>query len=178
MSKSNIGQTGPESIRLGGMSIDQLPIAAAAHAKQSMPDFLKSNRQNKIDSIIGAYPKQSVDWIDGAIRECMHNLNNVRLLIAGQNKMINEYMGQISMCKHRDKLLAKTTNKDEIKALKKQFPLYDVKAMKQQVKQCREAINRSDEVIDKEHESIAELRELRAKCVERDEKLAELGALA
>lgn len=175
---SNIGEIGPESLRLGGRTIDQLPIAEAAHAKQGMPDFLKSERQNQIERIKGAYPKQTLAWIDGTIRECTHNLGRVRDLIGGQNKMINEYMGQIHLCKHRDKLLEKTEDPDEIKALKKQFPLYDVQAMKQQVKQCREAINRSNVVIDKEHDSIAELKKLRAKCVERDEKLAELGELA
>lgn len=175
MNKSNKGQSGPESLRLGGMTLDQLPIAEAAHAKQAMPDFLKSERQNKVEGIVASYPKQSVAWIDGAVRECTKNLSRVRELVERQNKMINEYMGHISLCRHRDKLLAKTFDADAVKELKKEFPLYNVKALRQQVKQCREAINRAEVVIDKEQESISDLRELRVKCVERDEKLAELA---
>lgn len=178
MSDENKGIYGPESLRLKGMTIDELPIAEAALTKQQMPDFLRSQKQNEIDRITAEYPKQSIAWIDGAIRECQSNLKNVRMLIASQNKMINDYMAQISLCKHRDKLLKHETDKDEIRKINKQFPPYNVKAMKQQIKQNREAINRSNEVIDKEHASISELRELRARCVERDKVLKALGEAA
>ena len=179
MGKSNEGVTGVESIRIGGMTFDQLPIAEAALTKQQLPGILEDARENKIVNIKAQYPKQTVDWINGAINECNASIKNVRDLIGRQRVMIEEYTGFISLCRHRDKELMKlhdTEDADKIKALKKQFPLYNVKAMRQQVQQCNEAIYRSDKVIDQEHASISELKELMVKCEKRDVELKALGA--
>jgi len=179
MGRSNEGVTGVESIRLGGMAIDKLPIAEAALTKQQLPVILEDARENKIVNIRAKFPKQTVDWINGAINECNASIKNVRDLIGRQRTMIDEYTGLISLCRHRDKELMKlhdTENADKIKVLKKQFPLYDVKAMRQQVQQCNEAIYRSDKVIDQEHDSISMLKELMVKCKKRDDELKALGA--
>ena len=174
---NNIGEIGVESMRLGGMSLDELPIAEAAGVSARLPAFLKTQEENTIDAIKGRHPKQTIAWCDGAIRTCELNITNIRRLIGEQRQMITDYTGHISLCKHRDKELAKTDDPDEIKEIKKQFPLYDVKAMEQQIQQCNEAIYRSDKVIDQEHASIAEIKELRAKCVKRDEELKPYGAM-
>ena len=47
--------------------------------------------------------------------------------------------------------------------------------MQNQISQNREAVNRANEVIDKEHDSISQLNLLRVKCTERDAKLKTLG---
>lgn len=173
---SNEGQTGVQSIRFCGMTVDQLPIAENAIIRQQMPDIIKADRQNTIVNIKAKYPKQSVAWIDGAIRECEDTIRNVRKLKDSQQKMISDYTGLISLCKHRDNELKKTTSEKEIKQIKTKFPPYNVKAMKVQIQLSNDAIFRSDDVVDKEHKSISELRELRVECVNRDNELKKLGA--
>lgn len=172
---SNIGQTGLESIRIGGMKVDELPIAESALTKQQMPMVEESIKRNKLGNIIAKYPKQTVAWVEGAIRECHASIKQVRALKAGQQKMIDEYTGHISLCAYRDKEIAKTDDEEKIRELKLKFSPYNVKAMEQQIVQCKEAIERSDDVIDKEHKSIAELEKLLAVCKQRDEELKPFG---
>jgi len=172
---SNIGQTGLESIRIGGMKIDNLPIAESAITKQQMPEVDASIKRNKLGNIIAKYPKQTVDWVKGAIKECEDTIKKIRALKEQQQKMIDEYTGHISLCDYRDKEIAKTTDMTKIADLKLKFPPYNVESMKQQIVQCKEAIIRSDGVIDSEHKSIAELRDLLTVCKKRDEELKPFG---
>lgn len=157
-------ETGSLPMREGRITLDQLPAVNAAHKK------------NQIEDVKGKYPPQSIAWIDGALRECKGNMHNVRQLAADTQAKINEYSGHISLCKHRDKLLNETKDPDEINKINKQFPPYNVKAMKDQIRQFRTTINECDTVVDKEQDTIRELMELRRVCVERDQKLAALGA--
>lgn len=168
---SNRGKLGIQSIRLGGMNFDELPIGEGARVREQIPAVLKSERENRIANIRAKYPKQSIAWIDGAIRECESTIKNVRALKDGQQKLIDDYTGLISLCAHRDKEIAKTDDPEKIAAFKKQFPPYNVDALRLQIKLSKEAIGRSDEVIDKEHNSISELRDLRVRCLKRDAEL-------
>lgn len=172
---NNIGLYGPESLRLKGKTVDQLPIREARLTLDQLPLVNTVHRQNQIEDVKAKYPHQTIAWCDGAIRECKGNMYNVRSLRSDTERQINEYMAIISLCKLRDKKLATAKTDEQRKELSEDFPPYDVKAMKQQVSQFRQTINRCDEVIDKEQESISELVKLRAKCEERDLKLKSLG---
>ena len=148
--------------------------------KQQLPEILEADRKNTIDNIVAKYPKQSVAWVRGAIVECEATIKNVRGLKTSQNNMINDYSGHISLCAHRDSEIAKLNPENEkdaaeIKSLELRFPPYNVKAMKQQIQQCKEAILRADVVIDTEHQDISTLRELLTKCQQRDSELREFG---
>jgi len=95
--------------------------------------------------------------------------------------MINEYASQISLCKFRDDEITKIADDDDereekIKDLNKRFPPYKVPAMEQQIKQSGEAIERADGVIAQEYASIANLREVKGLCEQRDMRLRYLGA--
>jgi len=153
------------------MSFDELPIGEGARVREQIPAVLKTERENAIARIKARYPTQTVAWVDGAIRECEATINNVRKLKGEQQQMIDEYTGHVSLCAHRDKELAKTDDPAQIAALKRQFPPYNVDALNLQIRLSKEAIERSDLVIDKEHKSISELRELRTLCVKRDVEL-------
>lgn len=175
---SNIGILGVDSIRLGGMKVDSLPIREGAITAEQMPAIREADKQNTIENIRAKYPKQSQAWVRGAIRECEATITNVRGLKTDQDKMISDYSGHISLCAFRDaELLRLDSEKDaeEIKSLKLRFPPYDVKAMKQQITQCKEAIVRSDIVIDKEHADISRFKELLSDCIRRDTELREHG---
>ena len=180
---SNEGKTGVDSIRIGGMKIDDLPIAEAAITKQQWPTIIKAGKDNAIKNVKAQYPKQTITWINGAIRECEDSIKRVRKLTVSQQIMIDEYTGHISLCEYRDKeahSIQKGEKSDSekkllLKELNLRFPPYNVEAMRIQIKQCKEAIERCDGVIDKEHHSISELRELLVKCTSRDNKLRALG---
>lgn len=179
--RGNVGVTGVESIRLGDMKICDLPIAEGAIAKQQMPLAEDTERKNKIKNILAGYPKQSVVYLDSRIREAEDNILRVGDMKSQQAAMISEYTSQISLCKFRDDEVNRIPEDDEerdakIKDLFKRFPPYKVPAMEQQVIQSNEAIERADDVIAREYTSIAELREVKGLCVQRDIKLRYLGA--
>ncbi len=178
MAKSNIGQTGAESIRIGNRTLDELPIAEAAHAKEGIAEFLKTEHDNKILAVRAKYPDTPMVSIDAFLRECKDNLARTRQFIADIEGRKNNYASLIGVCKHRDKMLEKLDPEDDaaqIRELKKNFPPYDVPAMKQQVKQFEESIEQGHRVCAKEMESINELNKLRIECEMRDKELAALG---
>ena len=174
----NKGVIGPDSLRLGGMTVDELPFAAAEQTKHQLPEFHATEKLNKIARIKARFPKQSVDWCNGAIRECQGNMVKVQSLMKQAADQIEEYKALISQCKRRDQKVmeaqAQGMGEDDLKLLKKQFPLYQVKPMKHQIGQFRATINRCTDVIEKEKESIKEVRDLRTTCAERDQLLKDL----
>lgn len=177
----NIGVEGVESIRIGEMLIGDLPIAESAIAKHQLPIAEDTERQNKINNILAGYPKHSIEYIDGRIRECETNIDRIGQMKVQQSTMISEYTSQISLCKFRDDEIARIPNDDpekdqKIRDLNKRFPPYNVTEMQKQIVQSSEAVDRADDVIAQEYKSIAELRELKGLCEQRDLKLRHLGA--
>jgi len=178
---SNIGGSGVESIRIGGMKIADLPIAEHHSAKTQIPLAEDTERQNKINDVIVSSPKQRVDYLESRIIECQQNITRVGEMKLQQQAIISDYNSQISLCKFRDKEIEKIAEDDserdsKIKELFKQFPPYKVDAMEQQIVQSAEAIERAEDVIAQEYDSIAELREVLALCQQRDTTLRSLGA--
>jgi len=175
---SNLGLTGIDSIRLNGMKLDALPIAESAIAKQQWSEVQAMDIKNKINSILGRYPKPSVAYIDGRIIECQDNIKRIKKFKSDQDTMINEYSMHIRMCVHRDTEISKldqVDDMDEIKRLKLQYPPYDIIAMEQQIIQCREAMIRCDDVVDEENNSINTLYGVLSLCKQRDEELKQFG---
>lgn len=177
---SNIGQIGIESIRIGGMTLDTLPMAEAAITKQQWAAKEADQKRQEVENILAESPHQKVDYLESRVVECTENIKRIRSLKDEQQKMVDEYTAQIGLCAHRDKEIAKLDpasafDKDKIKELKKQFPPYNVVEMQKQIDQCREAIKRADSVVDQEHLSIAELKEVAALCRQRDKKLEPYG---
>lgn len=177
----NIGVSGVESIRIGEMLIGDLPIAEGAIAKWQMPIAEDAARQNKINNILGGYPTQAVAYLDSRIVECEQNIRKIGEMKVQQSQLISEYTSQITLCKFRDEEVARIDEADpeketRIKDLFKRFPPYQVDAMQLQIEQSTDAIDRADDVIAQEYKSIAELRELKGLCEQRDLKLRHLGA--
>lgn len=176
----NIGETGLESIRIGGMQIDNLPIAEAADVKAQMPEAEKTQRENKIADIRKSHPTQRVGYLKGRINEAEDNIERMRQQKARNLDDISSYTSQISLCQHRDSAIDLIPAEDpkraeKISTLYKQFPPYNVEKMKQQIKQFNEAIVRFDDVIAREYKDIAEMRELLGLCERRDLLLRNLG---
>ena len=181
---------GVDSIRLRGQAIEDLPLGQGNQAKEQLPAVIEQERLSAIETVNANYPTHRIDYLVSRINECNENKQRMDRTIAEQHAMISDYKGHIAMCKHRDVEIAKlrkahgspgqTTEVVEagIKALKKQFPPYDVAAMEQQVVQCHEGIERCNKVKDAEDKSIAEFSEVVALCKQRDKELHLLGAKA
>ena len=174
----NIGKTGLVSIRIGGMALDTLAMAEAAITKLQWRDVKASNERQEVENILSKYPKAKIAYLESRVVECEENIVRIQQLIVGQNTMINEYSGHIGLCKHRDKEIAKLgpdATREDTKALRLQFPPYDVEAMQTQIGLCQEAIERSDKVIKQEFDSIAELKQAITQCLQRDSELLPYG---
>ena len=158
-----------------------MPIRESAIAKHQLPIAEDTERQNKIANILVGYPKQTVAYLDGRLCECEDNIARINEMKVQQNAMISEYTSQISLCKFRDDEIARIAEDDpeyeqKKKDLFKRFPPYQVDAMQLQINQSVEAVERADDVIAQEYKSVAELRELKGLCEQRDLKLRHLGA--
>lgn len=180
MQESNIGETGIQSIRIGGMRVVDLPMVPAAAVRFQMPLVEDGQRQNRVETILASSPKQKVLYLESRIREAEANIFRVNQLKSDSQKMISEYSASISLCEHRDKEIIKIDDDDpdkseKIKELNKQFPPYNVKAMLQQNIQSQETIDRCDDVVGQEYTSIAELRGIMGLCQKRDVDLQNLG---
>ena len=187
--ESNVGETGLESIRISGRRIQDLPMAPSAHAKQGLPAAIAGDRQSKIDGILARYPKASVAYLEGAIRECKDNIRRVQVTKQECKASIKEYHGLLAACAGKPSL---RDLGQEIHAISQQdLPLearmtlihdlkataapYDVAALTTQVAQFEESIERCDAVVQQEHESIAECSEALGQCRMRDQELKSLG---
>lgn len=172
----NIGITGVESIRIGGMLISDLPIAEAAQAKTNMRLAEDAERLTLLHGILRTAPKQHIPYLQSRVKEAEHNIKRIRDLRAREQKTIDEYRTHITLCEQRDKEIAKTDDPVRHKELYREFPPYNVVAMLQQIKQCEEGLVRCDGVIDVEYKSIAEMNGVLARCAVRDQQLKALGA--
>lgn len=187
---SNIGEVGIDSIRIKGKRIDDLPLGQGNEAKEGLIAARETERINKIEGINAKYPTHRLDYLNSRINECRENINRMHKTIGEQNTMISEYRGHISMCEHRDREVTKLdevllrkeisfeTHAEKVKALKREFPPYDIDAMNQQIKQCHQAIQRCQDVINQENKSIEEFSEVAALVKQRDKELAQYGAIA
>jgi hypothetical protein len=181
---------GVESIRIKGQKIEELPLGMGNQAKAQLPMAIEAERLAAIETINAEYPKHRIDYLVSRINECEENKGRIQATMDQLNTMTSEYKGQITMCEHRDNEIYKlrkghgsngiTTQvrDDGIKALRKQYPPYDVEAMKAQIKQNAEGIERCKAVIHTEDESIKEFTEVLTLCRQRDKELAKLGAKA
>ena len=99
---SNIGEEGIASIRIGGMKIEDLPLANAHDVKMQMPLVEDTIRQNKIEDLIAKYPKQKVDYLQSRMKECQLNIDEQTKFKQEMALKIQDYQGKISMDGYRD----------------------------------------------------------------------------
>lgn len=187
---SNIGQVGVESIRIKGKRIEDLPLGQGNEAVVGLAEARETERLNAINTINATYPKHRVDYLASRIVECQENITRINTSKGQQSGMISDYKGHIALCRHRDRemnsLLAMLDDGgisedgflEQKKELHRKFPLFNVAAMEQQIVQCNEALVRCDDVIQQEHDSIAEFTDVMAQCRIRDTELAKHGAVA
>lgn len=168
-------------MRLGGMVVDDLPIAEGAAAAEQLPAARETERRNVVEGILARYPDHSVTYLEGRIREARSNIIAFKRERSGVDSQRGEYQSILALCQHRDKLIAAIPEDDpelgaKTKALQSQFGLYQVEGLEKQIVQFGESAERFDQAIAREQADIAELRELVGLCKARDKELANLGA--
>lgn len=180
----NVGEVGLTSIRIGGMKIQDLGFVEMAHVKQQIPLMLDTERKNRIEDLISKFPHHRVDYLQSKIKESKENIVRVRDMIDEQKKLITDYQKEIALCNFRDNEISRINGdlslgsdekREQVKALKKKFPPYDVQAMKQQIIQSGEAIDRGEQVINREAVDIEQHAHLLGMCEIRDEEFKKLG---
>lgn len=177
------GQSDFESMRIGGMKIEDLPMAEQAEARSQLPFYYKTENEHKIGLIKRDAPTQSVAYLKARVNEANDNIRRVNELIGRENALISEYSGVIVICEFRDKEIAAIKDdpdkEEKLKVLKDKFGVenfyYNVEKMKTQVEQSQESIDRANTVIAQEHASINELNGLIKLCEKRDNDLKNLG---
>ena len=177
---SNYGLGGVESIRIGGMRPEDLPLAESAQAKANLPKARETERQNKINDILQTSPKQKIEYFESRIKECRVNIEMQTKSISDIQSKISEYSSHITLCEFRDEEIERIEiddpiRKEKIKELKKRFPLYNVQAMKTQIEQFKTSNELATTCIKQENDSIAELTGTIHDCQKRDLDLKRFG---
>jgi len=187
---SNEGETGPESIRVNGVRVQDLPLGLGEIAKQQIPLAMDIHRQNKVNNILKRYPTQKVDYLESRVREARENMVRVKTLktkcqedIRDYNSLIKEVEGKPFLGDLDDEIqeigMGSGTleeKKAKIHALKEGTTPHKVSALKQQISQFEDSIERCDGVIQQENDTIAELSVLIGSCTMRDLELRAVGA--
>jgi hypothetical protein len=176
MKDSNIGQLGLDSLRINGSKIDNLPLGQGEKAKEGLVDFIKTDKENKEKAIRAKYPTQSVEYLQSAIKEAEINIQKIKSFKKELRGKIGTYRQLIKDVDFREKELAKYSRDNpedvpKIKELNKRFPPYNVEALQTQIGQFEEGIERCDEVIEKDYDSISEIRGVLALVEQRDREL-------
>lgn len=176
MKDSNIGKTGLDSLRINGSKIDNLPLGQGEKAKEGLVDFIKTDRENKEKAIRSKYPTQSADYLKSRINEADQNIIKIKNFKKELKDKISSYRQLIKDSEKRENELAKYSRDNpedvpKIKELNKRFPPYNVEALQTQIGQFEEGIERCDEVIEKDYDSISEMRGVLALVEQRDREL-------
>lgn len=179
---SNLGEVGPNSIRIAGKRLLNLPIAEKALALEQMPGVWRVEREKQVERILKKYPEPSADYIQSRIDECRANISRMEVLIASENQTISEYTGWKQIMEVRaeaislaEKIEDPHSRAAEIRKIEKRWPPYKREGLDAQIIRSHESIDRANVVISKENASISELTSVLQQIHMRDEELADLG---
>lgn len=193
MSTENQGISGPASLRIDGMKVSNLPFGARQQVAEMMPDFLQEQRKIKVDSIIARYPRAKKPWCEGAIRECELNVVKFKAERAHTMKEMDRYHGLMRRNDGRewDEVEAEVTQlvidrgkpqpgtdefetlRADIRALNETRKPYEGEALWGQIKLFQENLERYDDAIAKERESIIEMKDILRLIGERDRLISQ-----
>lgn len=189
MQDDNIGEVGVESIRINGQKIANLPFGQSQRTAEQIPLALAHEKQQKIADVLARYPRLNRDYVDARIRECRAAIDDFkRVKQETQTKiadftMLAQQQGGESFTDIEDELYAIGARSDIsveekkvlIKERRQNVCEYDRNALYKQITQFQENIERLDDAIQSENDSITELRVMLGKLDLRDAELKSLG---
>lgn len=176
MKDSNKGQEGLDSLRINGTKLDNLPLGQGEVAKAGLADFIATDRETKENNIRARYPKVTEDYIVGTLRELNLNIKRIKSLKKDLKDQINEYSSLITQSQIREAKMESLNPENpedaqKIKELRKKYPPYSLEALRLQVSQFEDSIERCNSVIEQEYESIAEFTKNLALIQQRDREI-------
>ena len=176
MRDKNIGLTGLESLRIDGMKIGNIPLGQGNEAREGLADFIKTEKETLRNNIIAKFPKHKKDFLEAQVKECKGNIKRIKEFKQKLKSDIQEYRQLIKNCEFREKELVKYNkdNPEDAKAMKElrlKYPPYDVEALQQQINQFEESIERCDEVIEQDFESIMEIQQILTLVQQKEKEL-------
>lgn len=177
MKDRNIGKNGFDSVRINGLKVENLPLGQGNEAKQGIPGFLKTDKETKINNIKAKYPSASKEYLSAALKECKNNIQKIKQFKENLKSQISEYRSLIRDCDYRESELQKycsdnNEDLDKIKQIKLKYPPYSVEALSQQILQFEQSIDRCDEVIEQDYQSISEISSAMTLVERRDKEIA------
>lgn len=176
MKDSNKGQEGLDSLRINGTKLDNLPLGQGEIAKAGLADFIATDRETKENNIRAKYPNVTEDYIVGTLRELNLNVKRVKSLKKELKNNIDEYSILITQAQIREAQMESLNSENpedakKIKELLKKYPPYDLDSLRSQVVKFEESIDRCNDVIEQEYESIAEFTKNLALIQQRDREI-------
>lgn len=176
MDDTNVGETGVDSIRLGGYKVENLRIPLESiKAGEQIPQAIETERKSRVANVRAKFPEQSISFLQSQIGVCRKHIVTMKQMISGWQDEIATYKVLVNECKKRDELLDACDVPEVAAHIRKEYKPYSVKAMEAQLVQFQESIDQAEGVIEKEHTSIEEVQERIGLCKERDRQLRELG---
>ncbi len=176
MQDSNKGQEGLDSVRINGKKIDNLPLGQGEVAKVGLADFIETDKETKENNIRAKYPNVTEEYIVGTLRALNANIKRVKSLKKDLKSNIEEYTLLITQSEIREAKMEylNSENPDDAKKIKellKKYPPYNIPALKLQVSQFEDSIERCNAVIEQEFQSIAEFTKNLALIQQRDREI-------
>ena len=151
--KSNAGQVGIDSIRIGGLEISELPMIQAAHAKQQLPLAIDNQKKQKIKEVLKRFPTQKVPYLEGVIKECQNNIRTQTNFKAELAQKIAGYEGQRNFVQYGKEQLLAIDPQGEIASFFGRIGAEQIKAKKE---------GREPEVPDVSEEMYAKYEQIKA----------------
>jgi len=99
----NIGQTGIESIRIGGKPIAELNVRQRMEARVQL-ELTEAQKARR--AIKDKYPPYNVASMEAAVKEAHANIQRFTECIQKEQATISEFTGYIALCCLRDQELA------------------------------------------------------------------------
>jgi hypothetical protein len=165
------------------MTVGDLPIAEAAHAKSQLPAAEEAERQAVIEGIKARYPTQSVAYLKSRIQEARGNVVKFQRELTRIGGDREHYRMLLRDVEQREKLLAVAQQElagealdAERKKLINSYGPWQLEGLRTQIIQFGESIDRFERVIAREQGAIDRLVELLGQCRARDKELARIGA--
>lgn len=187
---SNIGEVGVGSIRIAGQRIEDLPLGLGNEAKAQLPLAMDMERQQKIAGVLSRFPTGKRVYYESRIKEASANIVGFGEQRIKRRKWIGEYRATLQQIdgmpnvRDLEEDIFAVSQRTDIDLAEKTQVIHDMKEgtttyvpekMVEQIGQYEVDIERYDEAIQDENNSIGLLRQTIGLVEMRDQELKNLG---
>jgi hypothetical protein len=186
---NNFGEVGVDSIRINGQRIADLPLGLGNDAKDQIPIALSNERQQKIADVLARYPRVTREYLQSRMRECQTAIADFKRVKKETQEAIKDFTllaqnqegvafhdieEELYKIGHRTDLSFEE-RKRLIAEKRSTVSVYNPVDLSKQITNFQENIERLDDAIQAENDSVSELVGLLARIDIRDAELKSLG---